>query len=154
MKKGYIIGIIIAVVIIGGGIYAVMKKNDNKTTSTTTTSSTSSQTQPTTSSSSAIIVTKTSSSVGQYLADGSDKALYTYSKDTNGVSNCSGSCIASWPVYEATTTDNLPVNVTVIMRSDGTKQYAYKGMPLYFFTSDSAGQVTGDGVALFSVAKP
>ena len=48
----------------------------------------------------------------------------------------------------------LPANVTVITRSDGGKQYAYKGMPLYTFTSDGNGQVTGDGVENFHIAKP
>jgi predicted lipoprotein with Yx(FWY)xxD motif len=101
-----------------------------------------------------IVTTKTDSKLGQYLADGNDKALYTYGADTNGVSNCTGSCLATWPVYEAATTTNLPANVTAITRSDNTKQYAYKGMPLYYFTGDTAGKVTGDGVNNFHVAKP
>jgi predicted lipoprotein with Yx(FWY)xxD motif len=102
-----------------------------------------------------IVVTKTDSKVGQYLADSKGKTLYTYGADTTGVSNCTGSCLAAWPVYEATSADNLPANVTVISRSDGTKQYAYKGMPLYYYSSDtSAGMVTGDGVNNFHVAKP
>jgi predicted lipoprotein with Yx(FWY)xxD motif len=110
--------------------------------------------KPTTSTASQIVTTKTDSKLGQYLADGNDKALYTYGADTNGVSNCTGSCLAAWPVYEATSTSNLPANVTVISRSDGTKQYAYKGMPLYYYSSDTAGKVTGDGVNNFHVAKP
>jgi predicted lipoprotein with Yx(FWY)xxD motif len=103
-----------------------------------------------------LIQTKTNSTVGQYLADGNGKTLYTYGADTSGVSNCSGSCLTDWPVYAATSTSStLPANVTVIHRSDGGTQYAYKGMPLYYFTGDSsAGQVTGDGVSDFHVAKP
>jgi predicted lipoprotein with Yx(FWY)xxD motif len=102
-----------------------------------------------------VVVTKTSPTLGQYLADPSNKALYTYGADTAGVSNCTGSCLTDWPVYSAASAPaTLPANVTVITRSDGTKQYAYKGMPLYLFTSDSAGQVTGNGIANFSVAKP
>ena len=102
-----------------------------------------------------VVMTKTSSTLGQYLADPNNKALYTYGADTTGVSNCSGSCLSSWPIYSAASAPaTLPTNVTVITRSDGTKQYAYKGMPLYTFTSDSAGQVTGNGVSNFNVAKP
>jgi predicted lipoprotein with Yx(FWY)xxD motif len=101
-----------------------------------------------------IITTKTDSKKGQYLADSKGMALYTYGADTSGVSNCTGSCLAAWPVYEATSTDNLPANVTVVTRSDGTKQYAYKGMPLYYYTGDSAGQINGDGIENFHVAKP
>jgi predicted lipoprotein with Yx(FWY)xxD motif len=108
-----------------------------------------------TSATASIIQTKTSSSLGQYLADGSGKTLYTYGKDTSGVSNCTGSCLADWPVYTAASSTNLPANVTVITRSDNTKQYAYKGLPLYYFSGDtSAGMVTGDGVNDFHVAKP
>jgi len=120
-------------------------KTPSKTTPSTTKTSTATQ----------VVTTKTSSSLGQYLADTSGKTLYTYGADTTGVSNCTGSCLTDWPVYKATATTNLQTNVTVITRSDGTKQYAYKGMPLYYFTGDSsAGQVTGDGVSGFHVAKP
>jgi predicted lipoprotein with Yx(FWY)xxD motif len=108
-----------------------------------------------TSTTSQIVNTKTDAKLGQYLADSKGKALYTYGADTTGVSNCTGSCLADWPVYEATSTTNLPANVTVITRADGTKQYAYKGMPLYYYTGDtSAGQVSGDGINNFHVAKP
>lgn len=110
---------------------------------------------PTSNTSSKIVQTKTSSTAGQYLADSNGKTLYTYGADTSGVSNCTGSCLTDWPIYKATVTTNLPTNVTVISRSDGTKQYAYKGMPLYYFSGDtSAGSVTGNGVSNFSVAKP
>jgi predicted lipoprotein with Yx(FWY)xxD motif len=103
-----------------------------------------------------IVTTKTDSKLGQYLADAKGMTLYTYGADTTGVSNCSGSCLAEWPIYSAQNAPaTLPANVTVITRSDGSKQYAYKGMPLYYFTGDtSAGQVTGDGVNNFHVAKP
>lgn len=101
-----------------------------------------------------IIQTKTSTTVGQYLADGNGNPLYTYSGDSAGVSNCSGTCLYSWPIYEATTTTSLPANITIISRSDGSKQYAYKGMPLYGFSGDAGGDVHGDGISGFSVAKP
>lgn len=113
-----------------------------KTTSTPTTSE--------------VVTTKTNSTVGQYLADANGKTLYTYGADTNGVSNCTGSCLAAWPIYSAASAPaSLPTNVMLIKRTDGTSQYAYKGMPLYYYTGDSsAGQVTGNGVNNFSVAKP
>lgn len=103
-----------------------------------------------------VVTTKTSSTVGQYLADTSGKTLYTYGADTTGKSNCTGSCLTDWPIYKATSSsNNLPDNITIITRSDGGTQYAYKGMPLYYFSGDtSAGMVTGDGVNNFHVAKP
>jgi predicted lipoprotein with Yx(FWY)xxD motif len=102
-----------------------------------------------------VVTTKTDSSLGQYLADPGNKALYTYGADTAGVSNCSGSCLADWPIYSAANAPAaLPSNITVITRGDGSKQYAYKGMPLYYFSGDAAGKVTGDGVNDFHLAKP
>jgi predicted lipoprotein with Yx(FWY)xxD motif len=36
---------------------------------------------------------------------------------------------------------------TIITRADGTKQWAYKGMPLYKWSKDAKpGDATGDGV--------
>jgi predicted lipoprotein with Yx(FWY)xxD motif len=121
----------------------VSKENSNKTN--TNTQSTASQ----------VVVTKTDSKGSQYLADGNDKTLYTYGADTSGVSNCTGACLAAWPIYKATSATSLPANVSIITRSDGGTQYAYKGMPLYYYTGDiAAGQTTGDGVNNFSLAKP
>lgn len=101
-----------------------------------------------------VVQTKTDSKLGKYLADASGAALYTYGQDSDNTSNCTGSCLTDWPVYKATVTTNLPDNVGTITRADGTKQYTYKKMPLYTFTSDKSGKVTGDGVGDFSVAKP
>jgi predicted lipoprotein with Yx(FWY)xxD motif len=96
-----------------------------------------------------------SNSKGSYLTDEKGMTLYTYSKDTTGVSNCSGKCIANWPAYGPTTQPTgLPTDVTVITRLDKSLQYAWKGMPLYYFVSDTkAGDVTGDGVGGFTLAK-
>ncbi len=149
MKTKYIVGVIIAVVVLAGGGFALMNKSDKKieTQATSTT-----QTQTTTGS--GIITTKTDTTIGSYLADGLGKTLYTYDQDTEGVSNCSGSCLSAWPAFEAKGEATLPANVTIIKRSDGSSQYAYNGMPLYYFVSDTTGKVTGDGVNNFHVAKP
>jgi predicted lipoprotein with Yx(FWY)xxD motif len=140
---------VVLVLAVGG--YAMLHKSSK----TTSTSNSGSQSQVA-AVNNAVLTTKTSSSVGQYLADPSGKALYTYGGDSSGVSNCKGSCLASWPAYVATgSTANLPKGVSTIKRSDnGQTQYAYNGMPLYYFVSDSQGQVTGNGVSNFSVAKP
>ena len=153
MKK-VVIAIIVLAVLIGGGYLIFHKSPSTTPASSSTGSTTSNSTTP--ASSAAIIKTATNSAVGQYLTDGNNMALYTYGADTSGVSNCSGSCLYSWPIYGPTSSSSasLPANVTVIKRSDGSSQYAYKGMPLYNFSSDSAGKVTGDGLSNFHVAKP
>ena len=156
MPKKILIGVLI-LVIIGAGAYAIFHKSSS-TPKTSTVSSPgapapTNQTQPTVSSN--LIQTKTASSVGQYLADASGNTLYTNAGDTKGVSNCSGSCLYSWPIYSpSSSSSSLPANVTIINRSDGSKQYAYKDMPLYTFNNDSVGQVNGNNVSNFHVAKP
>ena len=162
-----VIAIVIVLVVLAGGGYALVKHNDskNKTNSTTSSSAYGASSSSNTGSSSsnqaasgnnAVLTTKSSSSVGSYLADSSGNALYTYGSDSSGVSNCNGSCLAAWPAYAETgATTGLPANVSTLKRSDDGKiQFTYKGMPLYTFTSDSSGQVTGDGVSNFHVAKP
>ena len=145
MKKKVIVGIVALLVIVGGA-YAIFHKSSSPASDSSSNSS---------KASTAIIQTKTASGTGQYLADANGDALYTYGADTSGVSNCSGSCIYAWPVYSPTSsTVTPPANLTVISRSDGTKQYAYKGLPLYTFSNDPAGKVTGDNVSNFHVAKP
>lgn len=153
MKRNSAILALVIIIVLGGGAYALFHKS-GKPANTSTTSSKSDANAPAVNN--AVLITKTSPSLGQYLAEPDGQALYTYGSDSSGVSNCTGSCLASWPAYQATgSTANLPAGVGVIMRSDnGQTQYTYNGMPLYTFVSDSKGQVTGDGVSNFNVAKP
>jgi predicted lipoprotein with Yx(FWY)xxD motif len=152
-KSSSIVIAVIVILVVVGGAYAIFHKS-NKPMVTNTTVSTSSSKAPAVNN--AILVTKTNSSLGQYLAEPSGQALYTYKADSSGVSNCSGSCLASWPAYQDKgSTTGLPSGVSTIKRTDnGEIQYTYNGMPLYTFAGDSNGQVTGNGVSNFSVAKP
>jgi len=105
-----------------------------------------------------IYLTKTDASKGVYMTDFAGMTLYTYDKDTKGVSNCSGGCLVAWPAYTsgATAQGTFPANITVITRSDGSKQFAWKGMPLYYYAKDKvAGDITGDGVGgVWHIVKP
>lgn len=154
MKKSnsIIIAIVIIILLAAGG-YAISHKSNKSASPTTSTTPASNSTAP---SNGAVILTKTDSQLGQYLTDPRGKALYTYDNDTSGVSNCTGSCLANWPAYAAQgSAQNLPSGIGTIKRTDnGQTQYTYNGMPLYYFISDSNGQVTGDGVESFHVAKP
>ena len=152
MKKAIIAIIIIIIIIVGGG-YALFHKSKKSSTSPSSSSTTASTNAPAINNS--VLTTKTDPSLGQYLADPSGKPLYTYNKDTSGVSNCTGSCLTEWPAYVATSTSNLPAGVSTIKRSDnGQMQYTFNGMPLYYFVNDSAGKVTGNNVEDFVIAKP
>ena len=147
------IAAVIIVIIIAVGGYAIFHKSYSPPASSSTNSSSQSNVP---SVNNAVVITKTDARLGKYLADPAGKPLYTYNADTSGVSNCTGSCLARWPAYQATgSTTNLPTDISTITRADNHQtQYTYKGMPLYYFVSDSNRQVTGDGVENFSIAKP
>jgi len=87
----------------------------------------------------------------RHLTDPSGRTLYWYTKDTTGVSNCSGGCLTVWPPFIASGSPSLPAGVpgtiSTITRSDGSSQVAYDGMPLYYFSKDAApGDTAGQAV--------
>ena len=90
--------------------------------------------------------------LGNFLADSSGRALYLFASDTSSTSTCSGACAAAWPPLTADGSVSASggassADVATITRSDGTKQVAYAGHPLYYFAGDSgAGQTNGQGI--------
>ena len=73
--------------------------------------------------------------------------LYTFAKDTAGVSNCNDNCAKNWPPLAAAADGQPSGDWTIVTRADGTKQWAYKGMPLYTWVKDQKPtDSTGDGV--------
>jgi len=73
--------------------------------------------------------------------------LYTFDKDTagSGKSTCNGPCAALWPPLMAGPNDQPSGAYSVVTRDDGTRQWAYKGKPVYFYKPDQkAGDRTGD----------
>ena len=96
-----------------------------------------------------IYLVKADAVKGKYLTDFAGITLYTFDKDIHGVSNCSSLCVNVWPVYTsgATAQKTFPANIMVITRADGIKQFAWKGMPLYYHATDTkVGDMTGDGI--------
>jgi predicted lipoprotein with Yx(FWY)xxD motif len=71
------------------------------------------------------------------FADVKGMTLYTTDKDTQpGKSSCTGDCVKDSPPFVAGA-DAKPVgDWSVISRDDGTKQWAWKGKPLYTFSKD------------------
>ena len=156
VKKGILITAGVIIVILIGG-YAVMHKSPAKTLiQTVSSTSNSGKSRTTKAVDNSVVITKFNSNVGSYLASPNGQTLYTYSSDTKGTSSCTGTCLTLWPAYQDKgSTSGLPTNIGTIKRSDnGEIQYTYKGMPLYFFASETSGHVTGNGVAGFYVAKP
>lgn len=83
----------------------------------------------------------------QVLTDANGMTLYTYDQDTAGVSNCYDQCAVNWPPLFAADDAAPEGEFTIVERTDGTRMWAYKGMPLYLWIKDTkAGDTTGDGV--------
>lgn len=85
--------------------------------------------------------------VNGVLADSKGMTLYTFDKDTanSGKSVCNDGCIQAWPALKAGADAKAAGDFTVITRDDGSKQWAHKGKPLYYWVSDKkAGDKTGD----------
>ena len=77
--------------------------------------------------------------------------LYWFVPDTATKSNCNGSCARFWPPVKgpATAGPGVTGKLGVITRSDGSKQAAYDGHPLYTYAGDTApGQAKGNGLNL------
>lgn len=95
--------------------------------------------------------------LGSYATAENGMALYTYDKDTKGQSNCVDTCAQNWPPYvvSGTTPATLPDHVGTIKRADGSTQYTWDDMPLYFYIKDKDKEdVYGDGVGgVWHVAK-
>ncbi|MFM2119865.1 MAG: hypothetical protein RL722_1333 [Pseudomonadota bacterium] len=85
--------------------------------------------------------------------------LYTFDKDAagSGKSVCNGPCAANWPpLVAAAWASGAMGDYSVITRDDGSKQWALKGKPLYYWVRDNKpGDKTGEGFNnVWHVAKP
>jgi predicted lipoprotein with Yx(FWY)xxD motif len=97
------------------------------------------------------VMISTSATLGNYLVDGSGRALYWYTKDTAGMSACTGGCLKAWPALTVTSfvvpSGLNAADFGTIKRDDGTMQSTYKGYPLYYWQNDKKrGDTTGQDV--------
>jgi predicted lipoprotein with Yx(FWY)xxD motif len=94
---------------------------------------------------------------GKTFVDAKGMTLYTFDKDAGGKSTCNGPCAANWPALTAADDAEPTADMTIVVRDDGTKMWAYKGKPLYTFKKDiAAGDTNGDGFlnGAWHMAKP
>jgi predicted lipoprotein with Yx(FWY)xxD motif len=83
----------------------------------------------------------------QVLVGANDMTLYTFDKDAAGVTNCYDKCAENWPPAIADAGAKAEGDFTLVDRTDGSKMWAYKGKPLYFWVKDAKpGDTTGDMV--------
>jgi len=82
------------------------------------------------------------------FVDSKGMTLYTYDRDTTAdKSSCNDRCATAWPPLVAGADAMKMGSWSVVTRDDGTKQWAYKGKPLYTYAKDTApGDAKGDGV--------
>ncbi len=94
---------------------------------------------------------------GKTLVDTKGMTLYTFDKDAGGKSMCNGPCAENWPPLMAADGAKPTADMTIVVRDDGKKMWAYKGKPLYTFKKDTApGETDGDGFlnGAWHMAKP
>lgn len=92
------------------------------------------------------------------LAAMGGRTLYRFDKDTagSGSSACNGDCAAKWPPYLASPGAQPRGDFAILSRADGSKQWSYKGWPLYFWQGDKqAGDMMGDNIGgVWHVVRP
>lgn len=95
---------------------------------------------------------------GGILTNSAGMTLYTFDRDPGDASKsaCNGQCATNWPPLMAGAADTSRGDWAVVMRDDGSKQWAYKGKPLYLWIKDAKpGDTTGDGVnSVWHTARP
>jgi predicted lipoprotein with Yx(FWY)xxD motif len=84
--------------------------------------------------------------------------LYTFDRDAagSGKSVCNGPCATNWPPLAAAAGAQAMGDWSVVTRDDGSRQWAFKGKPLYYWVKDGKpGDRTGDGVNnVWRLARP
>lgn len=94
-----------------------------------------------------ILVSGLAAQAAGMLADAKGMTLYVFDKDAGGVSACYDDCAVKWPPYLGKADEKMTEGWTLVDRTDGTKQWAYDGKPVYYFAGDAAkGDAKGDGM--------
>ena len=84
---------------------------------------------------------------GGMLVNASGMTLYTFDKDVagSGKSVCNGPCATLWPPAAVAADAKPEGGLSIVTRDDGSKQWAYKGKPVYTYAADKKpGDAMGD----------
>lgn len=83
--------------------------------------------------------------MGDVLVDGTGLALYTPDQEAKGKIRCTDQCLSFWQPLEASSgTPSGAEQLGVVKRPNGDRQVTLGGKPLYTFTEDAPGKITGD----------
>ena len=94
-------------------------------------------------------------SLGTVVVAGNGMTVYTYVNDVKDskASACTGACLTTWPAVTVPTGATPTAGAGVIgtlgtftRADDGTTQVTYNGLPVYYFSGDSA---PGDGNGVY-----
>ena len=90
------------------------------------------------------------------LVNSAGMTLYTFDKDAGGKSACNDQCAKIWPPVTAAADAKASGDLSIITRDDGSKQWAYKGKPVYLYAKDAKpGDKAGDNFKdVWHVIKP
>jgi predicted lipoprotein with Yx(FWY)xxD motif len=86
----------------------------------------------------------------EVLADAEGRTLYTAEVEQDGIL-CTDACTAFWAPAIAASDEaesaaaDLGLELGVVERPDGERQLTLDGLPLYSFTEEDPGELTGDG---------
>ena len=101
----------------------------------------------------ATVGTATAGGLGPFLTGAAGRTLYILTRDSPGTSTCTGGCASIWPPFTVSggaapgAGTGVTGKLATIRRTDGRVQLTYNGMPLYYYSGDSAaGQANGQGV--------
>lgn len=73
--------------------------------------------------------------------------LYVSDRDSPGKSVCNGGCARAWiPLMVNANTEKNFGEWTIVKRDDGSRQWAYKGRPVYSLFHDSPDRPIGEGI--------
>ncbi len=91
------------------------------------------------------------------FTDAKGMTLYVADSDrAANISSCYDNCVHNWPAFTPGDNEQDAGDWKIIMRDDGTRQWAYKGKPVYRFILDrQAGEMKGDGIGnVWHAARP
>lgn len=74
-----------------------------------------------------------------------DSPVYTFDADSAGQSSCNDTCAQSWTPLRAAGDAKAVGEWTVIVRADGSQQWAFRGQPVYSFARDPEAVTLPDG---------
>jgi predicted lipoprotein with Yx(FWY)xxD motif len=86
----------------------------------------------------------------EVLADVDGRTLYTAAVESDGIL-CVDACVSFWAPIEASSAEadeaasDLGLDLGVVERPEGESQLTLDGLPLYTFTDEGPGELTGDG---------